>query len=90
MQIGQQRHSALVRMELRLNGCVVSIAQMGPDFIVVKPPFDHPPAEAEIYLRIDDSESSWRVHLVEGISAERRKTLVALVPAIQTESPVGG
>jgi hypothetical protein len=76
-----QGHSAQVRMELRLNGgCVVPIAQMGPDFLVVKQPFDHPPAEAEIYLRIDDSESSWRVHLVEGISMGRRKTRVAPLP----------
>ena len=78
-----QSHSALVRMELRLNGYVVPIAQMGPDFLVLKQPFEHPPAEGEIYLRIDDSESNWRVHLVEGISAERRKTMIAPAPALR-------
>jgi hypothetical protein len=74
-----QAHSAQVRMELRLNGRVVPIAQMGPDFVVLKQRFDHPPVEAEIFLRIDDSESSWRVHLIDGISAEQRKTKVAPV-----------
>jgi hypothetical protein len=72
-----QGHSAQVRMELRLNGRVLPIAQMGPDFVVLRQPVDHAPAEAEIFLRIDDSESNWRVHLVEGISTERRKTKIA-------------
>jgi hypothetical protein len=72
-----QGHSALVRMELRLNGCEVPLAQMGPDFVVVKQPLEHPPADADIIFCIDDSETTWRVHLVEGISAQRRKTKVA-------------
>jgi hypothetical protein len=68
-------------MELRFDGRVLPIAQMGPDFVVVKQPFDHPPVEAEIYLRIDASESTWRVFLAEGISPERRKTRIASVPS---------
>ena len=77
-----QSHSAEVRMEVRFDGGrVLSIAQMGPDFLIVKQPFDCPPADAEIYMRIDDSESTWRVHLVEGISRERRKTKIAALPA---------
>jgi len=72
-------------MELRLNGHIVPIAQMGPDFLVVKQPFDHPPADAEVFLRIDDSESSWPVHLVEGISPERRKTKIDTLPLDQTD-----
>jgi hypothetical protein len=75
-----QGHSAQVRMELRLNGgCVVPLAQMGPDFVIVKQPFDHPPTEALVYLRFDDSESSWRVQLAEGISTERRRTKISPV-----------
>jgi hypothetical protein len=77
--LNPQGHSALVRMELRLNGHVLPIAQMAPGFLVLRQPFDHPPADAEVYLRIDDSESHWRVHLVEGISTERRKTKVVPV-----------
>ena len=67
-------------MELRLNGHIIPIAQMAPGFLVLQQPIDHPPAEAEVYLRIDDSASSWRVSLVEGISSARRKTKVAPLP----------
>ena len=63
-------------MELRVNGLVLPIAQMGPGFVVMDNPIDHPPADAEIFLNIDGSKSNWRVHLVEGISPQRRKTKV--------------
>jgi hypothetical protein len=63
-------------MELRLNGDIVPVSQMGRDFIVVRQPFDHPPAEAEVFLAIDESENKWRVYLVDGISAGRRKTRI--------------
>ncbi len=77
-----QGHSALVYMELRLNGNVFPIAQMAPGFLVLHKPVDHPPADGEVFLRIDDSESSWRVHLVEGISPQRRKTKVSPLPPL--------
>ena len=86
----QQGHSAQVRMELRLNGRVLPIAQMGPDFLVMKQAIDHPAAVGEISLRIDDSERNWPVHLVEGISTERRKTKIAPVPPPQADSSPGG
>jgi hypothetical protein len=68
-------------MELRLNGLVAPIVQMGPDFVVLKQPFEHPPAAAELFLRIDDSESTWGVYLADGISPARRKTKVDGAPA---------
>ncbi len=67
-------------MELRLNGHVIPIAQMAPGFLVLHAPVEHPPADAEVFLSIDDSASSWRVRLVEGVSAERRKTKVVSLP----------
>ena len=81
-----QGHSALVYMELRVNGQVLPISHMAPGFLILKQPFDHPAADAEVYLRIDDSESSWRVRLVEGISTERRKTKVAPLAALRRDS----
>ena len=74
-----QGYSAHVHMELRLSGHILPIAQMAPGFIVLRETVDHSPTDAEIYLRIDDSESSWRVHLDEGISTDRRKTRVSPV-----------
>ena len=72
-------YSAQIRIELRLDGHVVPIAQLGPDFFVVRGPCELSPMEAEIYMRIDDSERSWRVRLVEGVSATRRKTRIVPV-----------
>jgi hypothetical protein len=70
-------HSAIVRMELYVNGCVLPIAQLGPDFLVLKNPFDHPPVEAEIAMWIDGCEDRWRVRLSDGISAGQRKTAIS-------------
>jgi hypothetical protein len=70
-------HSADVRMELRLNGHVLPIAQLGPDFLVLTAPIDHPPGEAEITLSIDGHESRWPVRLQEGLSAVQRRTRIA-------------
>jgi hypothetical protein len=33
-------------MRLVLNGASVSIAQLGPDFLLLDAPFDHPPGDA--------------------------------------------
>ncbi len=63
-------------MELRLNGQVLPIAQLGPDFLILTELFDHPPAEAEIMLAIDGQESRWAVRLVRGIATRERLTRI--------------
>jgi hypothetical protein len=73
-------HSADVQIQLSVNGHVLSVTKIGPEFLVVREPIDHPPAEAEIALWIDGHESRWRVRLVEGIARERRKTPIARCP----------
>lgn len=70
-------HSAIVRMDLHLNGHVFSIGQMGMDFLVLDHPIDHPPADAEISMSIDGREDRWRVHLAEGIQTGKRKTAIS-------------
>jgi hypothetical protein len=65
-------------MELHVNGHTLPIAQLGPDFLVLANPADHPPADAEIAMSIDDRESRWQVRLVAGLSAERRRTPISL------------
>jgi hypothetical protein len=35
-------HSADVRMHLTVNGQVLSIGQLGPDFLILRDPTDHP------------------------------------------------
>lgn len=62
-------HSALVRMRLLVNGTSLRIAQLGPDFLFVESPGDHPPARATIEMQVDDSRRTWEVALPQGIKA---------------------
>lgn len=70
-------HSADVRIHLHVNGFVLPVAQLGPEFLVLRTPVDHPPCDAEIAMSIDGHESRWAVHLVNGIQAGRRKTAIS-------------
>ena len=54
-------------MSLAVNGHVFSVAKLGPDFLVLRDPIPHPPAEAELSLSIDGQEERWRVELINGI-----------------------
>ena len=72
-------HSAVVRMRLVLNGHSLRIAQLGPDFLILREPADHPPSNAEITLVVDGNEERWPVHLSEGIRREYERTPVAKI-----------
>jgi hypothetical protein len=71
-----QSHSADVRMELRINGRILPIDQLGPSFIILETTADYPPTEAEITLCIDGHERRWPIWLTDGISAEQRRTRI--------------
>jgi hypothetical protein len=60
-------HSAEVRIALAVNGHVFSVAELGPNFVVLRNPIPHPPAEAELSLSIDGHEERWPVELIDGI-----------------------
>jgi hypothetical protein len=64
-------------MDLRLNGHVLRIAQLGPDFLILTDPIDHPPVDAEIAMSIDGHESRWPVRLDNGLSAAERRTRIS-------------
>jgi len=63
-------------MRLLVNGSSLSIAQMGPDFLLVDAPIDHPPGNASVVMQVDQSESRWQVNLPEGISTTSKKILI--------------
>ena len=65
-------------MRLIVNGTSIGITHMGSDFLFLESPTDHPPCEASILLRIDDSESQWKVRLPEGISKASTRVALAL------------
>ena len=65
---GQTGHSASFSMQLVVNGSTLSIAQLGPDFLLLRDTMDHPPAEATIIVRVDANERRWTVNLPEGLT----------------------
>ncbi|MBX3748034.1 MAG: hypothetical protein KF833_22225 [Verrucomicrobiae bacterium] len=56
-------------MRLHLNGLSFRIAQMGPDFLLVESPADHPPTQATIEMHVDGSHRIWEVSLPQGMKA---------------------
>jgi len=65
-------------MRLIVEGASLRVTQMGPDFLLVESPANHAPCEASLLLRVDESESQWKVRLPEGISKGTNR--VALGP----------
>ena len=65
---------------LFFNGTSLPVAQLGPDFLLLDSATDHPPCDASIVLRVDQSERRWKLRLPRGISASSRR--VAIAPAV--------
>lgn len=70
-------HSADIRIELNINGFVLNVAQLGPDFITLRDAPDHPPAEGEIVMSIDGKVRRWTVFLPDGIAPNQDRTKIA-------------
>ena len=70
-------HSARVRMRLLVNGTSFRIAQMGPDFLFVESPSDHPPARAIIEMQVDGSQRTWEVLLPQGMKSGNERVVLA-------------
>ena len=64
-------------MRLFVNGSSVGITHMGRDFVRLESPVQYPPTEATILLRVDQSESRWKVWLPNGISGEAGRVAIA-------------
>jgi hypothetical protein len=56
----------------------MSIGQLGPDFLMLDDPADHPPSDGEIIVSIDGRERRWRVHLPEGTAADKAHTRIPI------------
>ena len=68
-------HSAQVRMVLHLGGQDVPLAQMGPDFIILKQALHQTqgPASGSITLTVDGIAEEIPVDFPEGIPAGQRR-----------------
>ena len=73
----QGGHSAQVKMKLLVNGISIPVAQMGPDFLLVTEPINHPPSDASIVMRVDETERTWNVRLPEGISSGSKRVIIS-------------
>jgi len=51
--VSYRSKSADVKIELRVNGSVIPVAQLGPDFLLLDKPVEHRAGEAEIVMRVD-------------------------------------
>jgi len=74
-------HSADVTMSLLVNGDLLPVAQLGPDFLllgVVAVPAVVGPCDAVVKLRVDNVERQWSVKLPQGISPASRRVRLAL------------
>ena len=69
-------HSADVSMWMVVDGCSIPIAQMGPDFLIIRESVEFPPSDAEITLRVDGHEEHWAVKLPEGVRPGQTRTRV--------------
>jgi hypothetical protein len=73
---GYGGHSAQVSISLILGGRSIPVAQLGPGFLLLDAPSDHPPGEAAISLRVDQSERSWTVRLPDGIQSGSKRVAI--------------
>jgi hypothetical protein len=66
-------------MRLLVNGSLLPIAQMGPDFLLMDKTIDHPACEATILFSVDDSERSWAVRLTAGMTEGQERVAIARI-----------
>jgi hypothetical protein len=76
---GKGGHSAQVTIKLLLDGGSFHVAQLGLDFLLLDAPFDHPPGNARVVLRVDQNERGWEVRLTNGISAASSRVAIARI-----------
>jgi hypothetical protein len=71
-------HSADVQMHLSVNGHVLTIGHLGPNYVILDNPIDHPPTDAEISLSVDGKQTRWRIKLVDGLSASECRSRITV------------
>jgi hypothetical protein len=71
-------HSAQVKIELLVQGNSVPVAQLGPDFLLLDKPFNHPPDNAKLILQVDEHVRRWNIRLPCGLSAGDNRVPLAV------------
>lgn len=73
-------HSAQVQMDLHLAGQVYPVAQLGPNFLILKSPMDLPAGMGEIVVVVDDHITRSPIRLPNGASTSKAKTTIEVIP----------
>ena len=68
-----------------MNGDVLNIAQVGPDFCIVRDPRELPPSEALVMISIDGNERTRRVYLDNGVSSESKEVRFTVMESQDVE-----
>jgi hypothetical protein len=61
-------------MHLEVNGVKLSVAQLGPDFLILAETAAIEARRGEVVLRVDGHESRWLVDLPAGLGAVDERT----------------
>jgi hypothetical protein len=70
-------YSAMVRMHLLVETRKLSVAQVGPDFLILEEPASFGPTRAELVVEIDGAQERTLVFLPDGIRATDQRTRMA-------------
>ena len=73
-------HSAIVHMQLVVDGRTLTIGHMGADYVIADDPINHPPAKAEMVMSVNAEVTRWRVYLPDGISTSADCIRLAHLP----------
>ena len=65
-------------MRMFVNGSVVQVTQLGPDFVILAQPAEaHPPARAEIEINVDGATDRFAVKLPAGLVAGEKRVPIS-------------
>lgn len=70
-------YSATVQMFLEIDGVRHDVSHMGPEFIILPQPPNHPPCLAIVGLSVDGRLKQWPVSLPDGLSEASRRVRTA-------------
>ncbi|MDZ4287666.1 MAG: hypothetical protein U0984_06900 [Prosthecobacter sp.] len=75
-EISTTGHSALVCITLRVGGKDFKVAQLGPDFLILKEAATLPPSKGTINLEVDGHPDVFPVNLPQGILPNSRRVMI--------------
>lgn len=80
LQSSYPSHSAQVDINLRLNGAILPVSQLGHGFLILTQATDgRPPTDACPFMQVDDGCEEWPVCLPESIRPNTRQVPLAPV-----------